>query len=308
MSDALTAHVYGAVRLSTARGVVDIPRGLQAITAFLLLNPSHPHRRDLLATRFWGDRDEQHARRCLNTALWRLRDFVEPQGVSRGAHLVADINRIALLTGAQLQVDAMLMDAAYVLSQRHSPRDADPAMVAMLEQAVLLCAGSPLDGVEGDWTSSFREQLSRQQAYVTRYLMTCRRERKDFEGALGLGRRLLEADPYREDIHRDVMGLLLACDDRAGALRQFEQCKTLLAEDLGVEPSPETTALYHSAVGRPAGVSWPLAQIERAPSSRAEPRRRIERHLRLAHASAQRAAFHIEQARRLEQDLAPDDG
>ena len=44
------------------------------------------------------------------------------------------------------------------------------------------------------------------------------------------------------------MQLHAAAGDRAALARQYEQCAGVLAAELGVEPAPETTALYHALV------------------------------------------------------------
>jgi hypothetical protein len=45
-------------------------------------------------------------------------------------------------------------------------------------------------------------------------------------------------------MHRQVMRLLVWTGQRAAALKQFEACRTILREELGVTVTPETIALY----------------------------------------------------------------
>ncbi|MCA9947894.1 MAG: AAA family ATPase, partial [Anaerolineales bacterium] len=47
-----------------------------------------------------------------------------------------------------------------------------------------------------------------------------------------------------EETHRQLMHLLAADSQRSAALAQYETCRRLLDEELGVQPSGETTALY----------------------------------------------------------------
>jgi DNA-binding SARP family transcriptional activator len=56
--------------------------------------------------------------------------------------------------------------------------------------------------------------------------------------------RLLALEPWREGAHQDLMRLLAGSGQRGAALAQYETCRRVLAEELGVEPGPETTALY----------------------------------------------------------------
>ena len=56
--------------------------------------------------------------------------------------------------------------------------------------------------------------------------------------------RQIELDPWREEAHRQMMRLLAASGQRSAALAQYERCRRVLQQELGVEPEAETTALY----------------------------------------------------------------
>ncbi|MGE5139486.1 MAG: ATP-binding protein, partial [Rudaea sp.] len=66
----------------------------------------------------------------------------------------------------------------------------------------------------------------------------------DFQGARRWAARQLEIDAWREEAHRQIMRVLAAQGDRSGALVQYENCRRILARDLGIEPSAETRTLY----------------------------------------------------------------
>jgi 8-oxo-dGTP pyrophosphatase MutT (NUDIX family) len=70
--------------------------------------------------------------------------------------------------------------------------------------------------------------------------------RGDYEQAQAYARRQLELEPWDEAAHRRVMRLLALSRQRGAALVHYETCRRLLAEELGVEPTRETTALYES--------------------------------------------------------------
>lgn len=56
-------------------------------------------------------------------------------------------------------------------------------------------------------------------------------------------RRLLALEPWREEAHRHLMRVLAHSGQRAAALAQFETCRRILDEELGVAPDAETMAL-----------------------------------------------------------------
>src|SRR5690606_31632181 len=62
--------------------------------------------------------------------------------------------------------------------------------------------------------------------------------------AIPHARRWLALDPLLEAPHRALMRLYARTGQRNAALRQYQACVRLLAEELNVEPAEETTALY----------------------------------------------------------------
>jgi DNA-binding SARP family transcriptional activator len=68
-------------------------------------------------------------------------------------------------------------------------------------------------------------------------------KRRQLGEALRVARRQVALDPYWEAGHRTVMRLLALKGQRNAALAQYEALQALLAEELGVEPEPETTRL-----------------------------------------------------------------
>lgn len=66
--------------------------------------------------------------------------------------------------------------------------------------------------------------------------------------AIEAARTLLDEDAIDEPTHRRLIRALAASGDRAGAIRAFERCRTVLADELGVDPDVETTALYLDAL------------------------------------------------------------
>ena len=69
-------------------------------------------------------------------------------------------------------------------------------------------------------------------------------EQRQFIAGIEATRRLLSIEPWHEAGHRQLMKLLAADGQRSAALAQYETCQRLLAEELGVGPSEETTKLY----------------------------------------------------------------
>jgi predicted ATPase len=94
------------------------------------------------------------------------------------------------------------------------------------------------------WLLREREYWSQQITKILTTLVTHFATYGQYEDGLHFARRLLAIEPWREDGHRYLMRLLALSGQRNAALMQFESCRKVLAEELDVEPSPETVALY----------------------------------------------------------------
>ena len=62
-------------------------------------------------------------------------------------------------------------------------------------------------------------------------------------------RDALALDEPREAAYRQLMRALVAAGERGEALRVWERCRAALVEELGVDPSPETEAVYLEVLG-----------------------------------------------------------
>ena len=62
-------------------------------------------------------------------------------------------------------------------------------------------------------------------------------------------RSALGHDDTREDAYAALMRAQMACGQRTAAISTYMTCRRVLAEKLGVDPSPETQALYESLLG-----------------------------------------------------------
>ncbi len=107
--------------------------------------------------------------------------------------------------------------------------------------AAELYAGDLLESCDDEeWLLAERERLRDIQLANLSSLIVARRIDRDLAGAVEYARRLLALEPAREDALRHVMALRTQLGDRAGALATYEGFARRVAEELGVEPMPET--------------------------------------------------------------------
>jgi DNA-binding SARP family transcriptional activator len=247
----LRISLFGDIRVAHEGGrtEVRVTRTVQALLAYLLLYRHRAHPREVLADLFWGGRSEDRARGCLSTALWRLRRVLEPDGVPPGTYLLttpaSDI-RFNCESSHWLDVEVFEEEVGQVLG--HPVDVVEAAAVEELQQVVDLYTAELLEGFYDDWALRERERLRMLYLNSLAYLMRYHGHQRAYEEALAWGRLILEYDPLREEVHREVMRLYEESGQRALAVRQYQICCEILATELGVPPMEETQAQYAQIV------------------------------------------------------------
>ena len=215
---------------------------VESLFAYLALHPE-PHAREKLATLFWGDSPNDLARRSLRTALASLRKELGDEVI------VADRDIVQLNTASGLWVDANEFQQQV---GQYLAADSPNAMSFDSD----LYQGELLADFYDDWILAERERLH--TLYLDALLrMTQRlREQSEYLHAIEIARRVLAVDIANEQAHQQLMFCHWSLGDPSAALKQFDECQRALHDELGVEPSPDTLALYerikHAAIAIPS--------------------------------------------------------
>jgi len=229
-----------------------------ALLAYLA-STDRPHGRAALAALFWPELDEQESHAALRRILYDLGRTIGKGWRDLGdGHVVlpsqpglwVDVRRFHTLV-AQVTAHG---HAAHALCDSHGASPCDNCLAALTESAGLyrddFLAGFSLRGaVEFDaWQTFTTESLRLELATVLEKLSASHAGRSQYDLAMRYALRWLALDLLNESSHRLLMQLHASSGDRAAAARQYEQCARVLAAELGIEPAPETTALYHELV------------------------------------------------------------
>ena len=236
-------HTLGVLDLRATDGrevlaVLQQPKRLGLLAYLAADSPRRFHRRDSLLALFWPDLDAGHARAALRRSLHFLRSALGAEVLAgRGDEEVG-------VPDDSLWCDATALDRAL---QAGEP-----------ERGVSLYRGPFLDGlhVEGaasefqDWLDRERDRLRRQASGAATLLM----ERAERDGraadAARWARRALELMPDDEPALRRLLALLDRAGDRPAAIQAYEDFARRMAQDLELEPAPETRALAESIRAR----------------------------------------------------------
>jgi DNA-binding SARP family transcriptional activator len=152
---------------------------------------------------------------------------------------------------AELDVARFQTLVAACASHRHADMSGCPPCIERLERAARLYRGEFLKGLFlagsqsfEEWARFKREQLHRQALDALNTLTVHYQTQGDYEQVQRYAERQLALEPWHEAAHRQLMRALAMDGGRGAALAEYERCRRLLAEELGVEPAEETVALY----------------------------------------------------------------
>jgi TolB-like protein/DNA-binding SARP family transcriptional activator/Flp pilus assembly protein TadD len=205
----------------------------RALLAYLALPAGRAHSRDKLAGLLWSDRGDEQARNSLRQALTELGRVL---AAVRPLPLVKARDSLALDPEA-VEVDAVLFER---LAASEAADD--------LRHATRLYGGELLDGL-AIRDSAFEEWLRRERQRSADLAVVTLKKVVPLESgadALAAAQRLVALAPLQEDSHRLLMRLHGEHGDVAAALRQYEACRKMLKDELGLNPSAETEALRRS--------------------------------------------------------------
>lgn len=247
--DELKLRLFGAPEIMLGDQPVSGFISNKVITLFIyLVVTGRPHRRESLTGFLWSDATEELARKSLSMALSNLNRLL-------GDYLWIDRQTVAFnrKSAYWLDVATFCQYIHVAIQQREQGAPLTSAHITALQEAVNLYRGHFLEGfyLRGarefeEWTLSQQEwlrQLNLQALHVlTEQYLACGRYLNGIETA----NRLLALEPWQEETHRQLMLLLALSGRRNAALAQYEACRRLLAQELGVTPEEETTQLYHA--------------------------------------------------------------
>jgi DNA-binding SARP family transcriptional activator len=250
MPSTLRVRLLGAFSVSLDGEPVDGLESarLQSLFAYLVLHRDTPHLRQQLAFLFWPDSSEAQARNNLRQTLHTLRQASPAlDGV-----LLADNRTLRWSHNASIHLDVAEFASELALAETASRQNDPSVMLVALERAIALYTGDLLPSCYDTWITAERETFRQRYLGALRQVIHSFDAQRRYDQATGYARRLLAHDPLDEAAYRDLMRLLTAVGDRAGAARVYHKCVAALERELGIAPSQETQEAYTALMAEDA--------------------------------------------------------
>jgi DNA-binding SARP family transcriptional activator len=271
----LKVFLAGRVAVEANGGVIDEPRfpGRQGrlVFAYLVTEEGRAVPRDELADALWGEAPPATYDKALGVIASKLRILLSDQGVDGARALTGAFGCYRLELPAGAWVD--------VIAAAHAIDDAERALAAGdLDGARAGAAPAEavlrepfLAGEDAGWVEEKRREYAELRARAVIVLADACLRSGETTRAARWAEQAVALAPFREDGYRRLMEAHAAGGNRGEALRVYEQCRRLLADELGAYPSPETEAIYRDLLATPA----PAAPLEPPPEKTpTRPRRR----------------------------------
>ena len=242
---ALSISCFGRFEVRRAGSPVLIcqNRHGQAILRYLVAQPHHRATLDNLIEALWPEDSPDVARHKLHVAISALRralngNYEQQKGMG---YLRYENGAYQLNQAVTIQVDIDDFMALYRAGEQTTGTEA----AQHFEAACRLYTGPFLaEDLYADWSLIRREQLTQFYLNMCNSLAEHYLAEERPEEAAKWARAVLEENRCDEAAYRQLMQAYAHQGRRSDAIRIYQRCERVLAEELGVQPMSDTKALF----------------------------------------------------------------
>jgi predicted ATPase/DNA-binding SARP family transcriptional activator len=240
----------GAISLSNRKAI--------GLLAYLLSESERSHSREFLLGLLWPELPTAAAQNNLRVTWAQLQKALGTNGSDEQSQLIGE--RLTLgfnpLSDHELDVTRFrdLIEACRL--HPHAAQQDCEDCANRLSEALNLVRGDFLEEFSLPNCLQFEEWLlAKRQHYRMQVIQALEQLSAFYEGTEQLPeaersiRRLIEHDPLSESAYRQLMRVLARADQRSAALEVYENCRRILASELGLAPAIETVTLAEQIRG-----------------------------------------------------------
>jgi DNA-binding SARP family transcriptional activator len=217
--------------LKTGMKLVALTSGEQRLVAFLALNQQLVSRA-YVAGALWPETTDARANANLRSALWRV------QRACPGI-VITSPQRLGLASEVAVDVQQAMSGAYRILDGTDSCEE-----VLRADMMSLLSTDLLADWYEDDWVVEHRERFHHLRLHALEAMCERFAAAGRYGEAVQAGLAAVRAEPLRESAHRALVKVHLSEGNWVEATRQYDNCCSLLRNELGLGPSPAMQALF----------------------------------------------------------------
>ena len=250
MTSTLRIRLFGTFEVE--RDGVPIPetdwhtQQAKQVLKILILARGRPVPSERLMEWLWPGANPGATSTTLRSTIHALRRALEPQRPPRvpSRYVVTRSPGYAFQPDENTWVDVYAFET--FLRKAERTRHAGEKR-AYLTQALDLYRGDLLEeDPYAEWVLLERERLREKYLDALLELAELYAQEGALDRAIAACRRALARDEFRESAYRALMRYHVLAGDVAAALNTYERCRTMLRQEFGAEPAPQTQALYQA--------------------------------------------------------------
>jgi len=219
---------------------------MTGVLGALIHNNYQPLLTDRLVEEIWPKTSVTKTRSALNTLIWRLNGLTAELGSDHTLKIVRNKDQImfsSYLSGVyidfmKLKAVVHRIEKSQIIGKKYQPED-----ITDLVSTLDLYKGDFIPKLQSEWALIARER------YRSIYIRGCEiamktfADKRYFERAISFSKKILVENPYRENTRRQLIWLYVMNGQRAEAKKAYAETQTILHDELGVAPMPETKSL-----------------------------------------------------------------
>ncbi len=260
LSDAVCrVRVLGRLEVIAPHGLVSdrdwCKRKARLLFAMLVARAGNDVPRGEIVEYLWPEMDEERALNNFYVVWSAMKRALAPGSVRETpCPFVEHVHGVCRIVPGRVVSDLDEFDA-HLLAARNARNGGDTeAELSAIRAAEDVYRGDVLPGdIYDDWfapaRSRYRHEFEDAMLRAAQILQECG---EPHEG-LSMLRRPMDNDVLREDFYQAALRLQIAAGQRSAAIETYMSCRARLVEDLGIDPSRETTALYEQVLGMEEG-------------------------------------------------------
>ena len=225
--------LLGGFALRHGNREIPIAANAQRLIALLALN-DRPIARLRVAGTLWPESSTHRSLADLRTTLWRVNQAAE-------GLVAASRSSLALCEDVDVNVRMVIALNRRLKGGAASPAEVDPDTVPLTDLSSDLLP----DWYE-EWVQDEREGLRQIRLHALEATAVALSDAGRHADAIQAALAAIRLEPLRETAHRTLVEAHIAEGNWSEARRQFQRCRKLLREELGVEPSESIRRLLES--------------------------------------------------------------
>jgi DNA-binding SARP family transcriptional activator len=210
----------------------------------------------------WGEEPPATAAKSLQSHIMRVRRLLEGAGAADVIETVENGYRLVLEPGS---IDASRFEAAVAKGRTALDQGDAVASASILGDALALWRGEALRPATAPGLNAFRTRLDELHHQAFELYAEAKLATGDHEALVSELRDAVDQDPYKERLWCMLMVALYRSGRQSEALAAYQQVRTVLLDELGVDPGPELQDLERRILGQDVELAESDASVSALP-------------------------------------------